>query len=417
MSRAVRRSLKRFAALLSFSAVVLIAWWLATAGHYANAVAPAQVSNRVSTSFNPHVSTAYPDGTAVTGVNTDSCALCHRAHTAASPALLATSGPESQLCYTCHDGSGSTFNVAAEFSAVTSTNDVSTASYYSHQPSYNGSPFTPHSLGSSNEFGGVLNRHSDCGDCHNPHLAAGSGNATAAASGWAPSYRLNGVSGVAAAYNGAAISYTFIDGKSGQLGKEYQLCFKCHSSYTVLTPNPGGLPSRDMNLDVAAEFNPGNSSFHPIEAAGKNQTAAMAVSLAGGTLWQFQPTDTVRCGNCHANGAITAASAPTADSNLPSHTSAYRGILLRNYEDRVLPSAGVAYDPTDFTLCYLCHADSPFVPGGTNNAATNFKTPSLNLHRLHVSGLANAGGNPGTSIDVSGAGAGNALCEIGRAHV
>ena len=42
-------------------------------------------------------------------VTTDSCAGCHRAHTAKSPDLLKV--PETQLCYSCHDGTGATTNV------------------------------------------------------------------------------------------------------------------------------------------------------------------------------------------------------------------------------------------------------------------------------------------------------------------
>ena len=408
-----RRWLHRAEVLLVLSAAMIIGGLLASRlSNNASATPPMHLANGVAAAFNPHVPTAYADGAAVSGVNTDSCGLCHRAHTAASPALLATSGPESQLCFTCHDGTGSVNNVAGEYSAVTSgtPNNVATASFYTHDASYAGSPSTPHLLGSTDEFGGILNRHSDCGDCHNPHAASGSTPALTNSTGWTPSYRLTGVSGVSAAYSGSNITFNFIDGKSASISKEYQVCFKCHSSYTKLTPNSSGLASRDMNLDAAAEFNPANASFHPVEAMGTNQTLAMANSLAGGTRWQFQTTDTVRCTNCHANGAIATSAFAAPGSNLPPHASSYRGILLRNYEDRVLPQASVAYDATDFTLCYLCHADSPFVPGGTNDSATNFKSGGTDLHRLHVSGLANSGGNSGTSIDNPGDGSGNALC-------
>jgi len=60
----------------------------------------------------PHVSTAFSVGNTPTGVNTDRCAGCHRAHTGQSAYLL-NSTTETNLCYTCHGetGTGATTNV------------------------------------------------------------------------------------------------------------------------------------------------------------------------------------------------------------------------------------------------------------------------------------------------------------------
>ncbi len=88
----------------------------------------------------PHVSSAFGAGVAgsvTTGVNTDRCAGCHRAHTGQG-AFLLTATDETQLCYTCHgeSGTGATTNVmdGIKYSAgTTGANKALTAG----QPSNN----------------------------------------------------------------------------------------------------------------------------------------------------------------------------------------------------------------------------------------------------------------------------------------
>ncbi len=347
----------------------------------------------------------------------DQCAGCHRAHTAKSSALLVDTAPQSKLCFTCHDGTGSSLNVAAQYTDPSvKTNDPTTSSYYQHDIS---KP-TAHILASGDEFGGVFNRHTECSDCHDPHQgslvnAAGSPTGTP----WTPSGRLSGTSGVAVTYSGpgAPSAYTFLDGGTQPITAEYQLCFKCHSGFTQLLPHDPAHPSTDM-LDAATEFNPASTSFHPVLAPGTNQTAAMTASLAGDSpskLWNFTVGSTVRCTNCHAS-AITmagttshpATNTPTADSDLPTHASSFRGVLIQNYQDRVLKTAADPYTASDFALCYLCHTDSPFT-ADSGVAATNFTKGGKSLHYLHVSNIRGIG-TPGTSIDQAAAGDGNALC-------
>jgi predicted CXXCH cytochrome family protein len=324
------------------------------------------------------------------------CGICHRGHEAQAPNLL-VKGSQSTLCLTCHDGLGASSNVKAQYDLVRPVNNPAAREYYSHDalaPSN-------HTQSALDEFGGVSNRHSECADCHNSHKAR-STNSTQLADGWDASGRLTGVSGVSVV-NGAADSaptYTFLDGATKLVTREYQLCFKCHSGSTTLTSNAGLKPSQ-YALDKGVEFNPNNASFHPVEAAGKNDTPAMAASLAGTSpykLWNFDVNSTVRCLNCHASGATPA---PAAGASLPPHTSVNRGILLNNYKDRVLKSTNEAYSAGDFALCYSCHAEAPFKDGGSN--ATNFS-----LHAKHVSSL--EGGSGGTDIDTAGDGQGNAIC-------
>ncbi len=177
-------------------------------------------------------------------------------------------------------------------------------------------------------------------------------------------------------------------------------------------------------LDKGIELNPNNTSFHPVEAAGRNQTDAMAQSLAGTSpykQWDFTTDATVRCANCHGDPAglvpalPVAGQTPTAaGDDISPHTSQYWGLLLQNYRDGRFPGtaplAGQGLKPAtepyaeqDFSLCYLCHAEAPFL--NTATGATNFDN-----HASHLTGHAAKGSNPDPSIDTPGAGQGNAIC-------
>ena len=321
------------------------------------------------------------------GATTDTCAACHRTHTGQNDRLL-ESVPESTLCFSCHDGTGSMHNIAAEYSYIgVPANDASTSSFYSH---ISPDPST-HTSARDDEFAGVLNRHAECSDCHNPH-ALTSVNAAPTASGWLASGSLGGTAGVA-----ATAPLTWKD----PLAYEYELCLKCHSSYTQLLSYT---KQSQLKTDMAAEFDPANASYHPVRAPGKNTTTAMDNSLAGGSLWRYTSASTIRCLNCHANGSL-AAGAPPSDGKLAPHASQNRGLLLANYRDRDLKPELEAYNGTDFELCYLCHASAPFasVTQEPRND-TNFR-----LHGFHLTGIYDVGSGS-RDIDTAGAGQGNAIC-------
>jgi len=333
----------------------------------------------------------------------DQCAICHVSHTGKNKSLLGRAAPQSDLCLSCHDGSGANSNVSADYTdANVPANDAATRDYYRHDSLVASS----HTKAQLDEFGGALNRHSECGDCHNAHTANGT-DSTQGASGWTASGRLANISGVSVANGAAGTSpaYTFLNGDTTP-AYEYQLCFKCHSGATTLPSNTDVTPSK-YALDKGVELNPANASYHPVEAAGKNATQKMTDSLNGTSpykLWTFTTGSTIRCSSCHASSTrYSQTPKPAAGSSLSSHTSRYRGILLQNYRDRVLKSSNQAYTAADFALCYLCHGEAPFASGG-ETAQTNFK-----LHRRHVGEL-DGKGSGGTDIDTLGAGQGNALC-------
>ena len=362
-------------------------------------------------------------------LTSNQCGTCHSTHAAKAPDLL-VKGSQSALCLTCHDGTLATADVKLQYNLARPVNNPVTRDYYSHDALTSSN----HTESQLNEFGGLTNRHSACADCHNPHKAQALPNSTMTAAGWTASGRLAGVSGVSVVNGSTADSaptYMFLSGVNdaataetavtsiNPITLEYQLCFKCHSGFTTLTSNAAlvsGPPTAlipqysKYALDKAVEFNPANPSYHPVEAAGKNQTPKMAASLAGASpykLWNFTMGDTIRCLNCHASGTTPdtmPTQLPIPGSALAPHTSSNRGILIKNYRDRELTSTNAAYNNADFALCYTCHSNTPFATDGGGTDKTNFF-----LHGYHTAALTGMGSS-NRDIDTPGAGGGNAIC-------
>ncbi len=332
----------------------------------------------------------------------DTCAACHSGHQAQGPQLLRLALPQSNLCFSCHAGTGALSDVKAQYvDPAVPANDATTSSYYSHPAT----TLSDHTTDRQNEFGGRLDRHAACADCHQPHLADPSAP-TQTSAGWTASGPIRGASGVAVVNGSAGSSPTYTWTPTSTL--EYQLCFKCHSGFTQLPAQDPAHPSR-WELDKSVELNPSNASYHPIEAPGTNATAAMATSLSGTSpfkLWTFSTGSVIRCVSCHGDASLaTPASPPSDAAQLAPHAGPNRGLLMAPYRDRTLKPQGQDYTAADFALCYQCHAESPMVDlSGDANSATNF-----NYHGVHLN-LAFFYGVGGTDIDVAGAGQGNLVC-------
>ena len=58
------------------------------------------------------------------------CGVCHRAHTAKAPNLLAKTS-QSTLCFACHDGTGANANVQAQYGLTRPVNNPATREYLS----------------------------------------------------------------------------------------------------------------------------------------------------------------------------------------------------------------------------------------------------------------------------------------------
>ncbi len=177
-------------------------------------------------------------------------------------------------------------------------------------------------------------RHSECVDCHEPHVVE-------------KDRPFRGISG------------RRIGNFMADIDKEYELCYKCHSS-------SANLPSRATNKH--AEFKTTNPSFHPVEGEGRSQ---YVISLKEPyNEREDTPGDisVITCGSCHGND----------DPNGPRgpHGSSYAGLLVQNYEmEDLRPESPYAY-----ALCYNCH-----------DRASILGNESFSYHALHILG------NPATN--------------------
>lgn len=291
---------------------------------------------------------------------------------------------EEALCLACHDGSGpATTNIATELTKARAHPVVPISAR--HQT---GEGTT------SSAFRGPL-RHAECSDCHNPHAAR-------------PGAPLVGVSRVQVT-NGAAgtvPSYLAVPASNTGPVREFELCFKCHSSWTGL----------DGGADLAMIFNPANESFHPVEAAGRNTTSTMANSLDGGLgSPKLSVASVITCGDCHNNDAIprtvTLVSTYTGTAPTGPHgsnvTTPSSGALLRAPYRTTLKVRASANDyvADEFALCFICHSPTPFATTSTNTRTdTSFRYHGFHLNRIYGQGSASG------DITTPGAGSGNAIC-------
>lgn len=92
---------------------------------------------------------------------------------------------------------------------------------------------------------------------------------------------------------------------------QYQLCYKCHSSYTLgqLTNGVSGIvgPSGTNLTDQAMEYNVANKSAHPIQASLNGQTGSYApkalLASQMTATWNKVGTQVMLCSDCHVPGS------------------------------------------------------------------------------------------------------------------
>lgn len=285
------------------------------------------------------------------------CVNCHDPHgwqDASGLIPMLALAREEGLCLTCHDG----------YPAATDIRSDLLQPYRHPTLDYSGRHTGP--LESSPSDFGItpLNRrHAECSDCHNPHVARHDALPVTPPDA---SKRLLGVSRVAV-LNGTAGSapvYTFIPGSDTLTAPvtEYQLCFKCHSSWTTQPPG---------QTDLARVLNPNNPSYHPVEAAGNDLTLD-PLSFEPG----WGPTSIVACDDCHGSDLGT---------NRGPHGSAYPAILRAPYTASPGP-----HTSTSDELCFRCHAYAVYgttASDATTRARSRFNAPGAGMgHAEHVAG-------------------------------
>ena len=305
-------------------------------------------------------------------VTTSACAGCHRAHSAQGLALR-KAWPEETLCFSCHGASGPGTDVEAAFTATTNT----ATRFFKHDPfATNG----VHRIGESqgSDFGGA-NRHVECEDCHDPHASAR--GITGAPVLQREMDRISGVDPVWIA-PGAPVGSVWLD----EAEREYQVCFKCHSSFTELpsyapdgwdgsTYVPDGLRKLTYtggsqvpdHRDLAQEFNPYNDSFHPVVTQGRNRSIPAGSFVNG---WSVDSL--VYCSDCHTNAA------PATGGEGP-HGSPLLHLLGGSEEYQTANPDDASLSGSE--LCFQCHDAEDYIGRGSE---TNFARNRSNLHRKHT---------------------------------
>jgi len=256
------------------------------------------------------------------------CANCHDAHgtrdnAGVVPSMLERREPE--LCVDCHDGARGP-----------DIRNQLTKSYV-HGGWSRGS-HDPREEGDSVRFG-VSNRHVSCSDCHNAHNVI----RDPAPSSPDRTNRLAGASRVQVANGGAGVVPTYRFVAAGDPGdeQEYEICFKCHSSWTK---QPVGQP------DLARLTNPNNPSFHPIQAEGRNARIDPRAFVDG-----YDTRSVITCSDCHSSDDL---------SSRGPHGSSFRYLLRKSEDD----------------LCFDCHTKAVY----SDPSATIANASRFPAHLLHT---------------------------------
>lgn len=319
-------------------------------------------------------------------LTTDMCASCHRSHTAKSLSL--GSQGEENTCFACHGASGPGTSIIQAFKANTATR------FFSHGVS------TSVNLHSSAEntggaFGGSL-RHIECEDCHAPHVSS---RTESPLSNLAPTiqqemYLSSGVNPLWDDTTRTLNGFSWVS----TADREYQICFKCHSSFTTLpsyAPDgyqastgyvPNGLAKltntnpaqKQDSRDLPTEFSPYQVSFHPVISLGRNREINPNSFVA-----PWSVNSMVYCSDCHDNAsAPTNGKGPHGSSNLHLLTGSAEYITSIDPSTSCAPGGCPSIHNTG-ELCFKCHQYGTYAAGSSSPTWTRFRVGGENLHAFH----------------------------------
>ncbi|MCL5040787.1 MAG: Ig-like domain-containing protein [Firmicutes bacterium] len=315
------------------------------------------------------------------------CGDCHSSH--GSDYSLLLNRPEdtdtvSGLCLSCHDGSRADApNVKPD---LTQTGSPS-PDRYRHPTLYvSGQHSDTEDYATLYASG---KRHAECVDCHDPHNEL---PRTTTVNPPAAPPPLQNVSGVEVTFG----TKTWADWESTgpapmtfikPIQYQYQLCFKCHSSYAFGSnpPTPGG---SIQQTDTPKEFNPNNPAYHAVVGTSKIQT----FTYNSQTYYYGKFTGTDSNGN-----AMTATTRLYCEDCHRSSSSGLKGphgssywYILRGPWTRSTGAEGIGGTGgpnTSNHLCFFCHDYNFYaagVDGGSATVRSAFSNSSnYNLHRKH----------------------------------
>ena len=313
--------------------------WTGSAHAVSSKPLPAALASQIASHKNGLQSKASMSASSVAHA---ACASCHTPNAARGKSgLMRFSMPEKN-CIDCHTGDGPGKNIAADLKKI-SVHPVSLE------------------LDAHNARENLVNppvRHVTCADCHNPHANSGAPGTKSQVSG-----ALASVAGISA--GGGVLS---------AVTHEYELCFRCHGDSAAR--GPARVPRQFVQTNTRLEFNPGNTSFHPVEAFGKNSRSPSLIP-------PLTTASLVSCGDCHNSDQGTATGGTGANG---PHGSAFTPLL-----ERLLRlTDGTPYNPANFALCYKCHAstvvDSSLSSSwsGHQTHIENYKAACTTCHDSHA---------------------------------
>lgn len=237
------------------------------------------------------------------------CGSCHVGHGVKGQAMLPAA--EEALCFDCHGNPGRAVAAqrAGRLAAGVFPTDV--------EALFNKPSSHPIRLSGGHRAGEAFfvagGRHVECADCHNHHRV--------------DEYRLRGPS----------------ERKRSPLSVaefESDLCYRCHGR------TAGGF------RDISLAFNPGNRSYHPVEARSKGTGEGLRAP--------WTPSSLMSCTDCHNSDSATGPQGP--------HGSSFFPILAKRYDTTPGAESALRYE-----LCYSCHDRDALLNGSRFPA-----------HRLHV---------------------------------
>jgi hypothetical protein len=199
--------------------------------------------------------------------------------------------------------------------------------------------------------------HVECVDCHNPHMT--NNNKTVAAP--VVSGRLDGVSGV-------TIDDTIVQ----PAVNEYEICFKCHASYTAQSVFPP-IPRYVNTANMQWKFKTNNPSFHPVTGLGASKDVPSLVL-------PLTTSSMIYCTDCHSDESV----ANGGSGSRGPHGSKYAPILHDQYDTT---NSLHSYNTSNFMLCYNCHYEVSILSDNT------FQKKDLQWggHSGHLQSITDAG--------------------------
>ncbi len=277
------------------------------------------------------------------------------------------------VCYTCHGNATTGIDLSGKdlVTAVTKASNHPVESDSIHDTLNE-----ENAAFSDGTFSGT-NRHVNCLDCHGPHQTQQGLHSPGVSTLAGALVGAGGIGIVSLPGEWTAFTASNFTTHPGQATAEYQICFKCHSSFAYNTSPPTG------ETDQALEFNVNNDSYHWImtdQAATqapdwttandtpRTDSTNRSMTFSSGSPWAKDSP--MVCSDCHGNDDSAGVQGP--------HGSAFTPLLTKAWS----ATSGIS---TPDGLCFDCHDFQTYAGENTNLGVSGFARSggSRNLHGSH----------------------------------